>query len=168
MTSSSQHTLQLRWQPHAAGAAVTIVVLMIMPSSSHQQQRMCPASRHIPTPLPRHTSSLLLLPWCRCKDCKTNNCFRNCKARCPQPVPRPPQVNGDRCRRNGRDFGRRVNRAACDTTRLYCNGGVRPQTAMATRTGGIGAVSLQQVGGCRGFMFRDKEPLVAGSLDSVE
>jgi hypothetical protein len=51
-------------------------------------------------------------------------------------------VNGDKCRRDGRDFGRRVNRAACDTTKLYCNGGQKPG-AMAAKS--IGPVSLQQV-----------------------
>jgi hypothetical protein len=118
-------------------------------SGSHQP---CMAPRIAECPRPKHpvTAShhprihpAAAAPPRRCKDCKTNNCFRNCKAKCPAPVPRPPQVNGDRCRRNGRDFGRRVNRLACDTTRLYCNGGQRPA---ATRTFGIGAVTLQQVG----------------------
>jgi hypothetical protein len=39
-------------------------------------------------------------------------------------------------------MGRRVNRAACDTTKLYCNGGQKPG-AMAAKS--IGPVSLQQV-----------------------
>jgi hypothetical protein len=76
-------------------------------------------------------------PCIPCRDCKTNNCFRQCKAECP------PQVNGDECRRLGRQYGRDVAVKACKTTEQFCNGGQTPVGARASRSS-IGRVTLQQ------------------------
>lgn len=77
-------------------------------------------------------------PCIPCRDCRTNNCYRQCKAECPV------KVDGDRCRRLGRDYGRDAAAKACKTTEQFCNGGTQPIAARSARSGGIGRVTLQQ------------------------
>jgi hypothetical protein len=76
-------------------------------------------------------------PCIPCRDCRTNNCFRQCKAECPV------QVNGDECRRLGRQYGRDAAANACRTTEQFCNGGTQPVATRASRSS-IGRVPLQQ------------------------
>ena len=80
---------------------------------------------------------LLLLkpqPYVPAKTFATN--CRFCSAECPV------QVNGDECRRLGRQYGRDTASKACATTEQFCNGGQPPRARMSAA--GIGRVTLDQ------------------------
>ncbi|KIZ01416.1 hypothetical protein MNEG_6545 [Monoraphidium neglectum] len=77
-------------------------------------------------------------PCIECKDCRTNNCWQNCRPSCPRaPVINPNQVivSGDRCKRAGEQSGPNAARSACETTRRYCNGGRQTAFAAPRRVG---------------------------------
>ncbi|GBF91950.1 hypothetical protein Rsub_04674 [Raphidocelis subcapitata] len=97
-------------------------------------------------------------PCIECKDCRTDNCYRNCKNSCPQnngggPIrPSDITVNGDACRNQGNNYGPNAARSACETTRKYCQGG---RSMGAPRMGGVGPTNLAQcaniaMGACQG------------------
>lgn len=98
-------------------------------------------------------------PCIECKDCRTDNCYRNCQNSCPQnngwqgPIrPSDIAVNGDACRNTGTGYGPNAARNACETTRKYCQGG---RSAPAPRRNDIGTVNLAQcaniaMGACQG------------------
>lgn len=75
-------------------------------------------------------------PCIECKDCKTDNCRKQCQAKCPT------LVSGDQCKKDGYAIGKTVGAEACKTTDLYCNGGKPPMTPKGQRS--IGGVTPNQ------------------------
>lgn len=60
-------------------------------------------------------------PCIDCKDCKgSNHCLSVCAKSCAKPQT---IVNGEQCKRYGRDSSQKAAKLACENTLLYCNGG---------------------------------------------
>lgn len=60
-------------------------------------------------------------PCIECKDCKgSNHCLSNCARTCAKPQT---VVNGEQCKRYGKDISHQAAKQACDNAMLYCNGG---------------------------------------------
>ena len=77
-----------------------------------------------------------------CRDCRTTTCYRQCRVQCPVQ-----QVDGDKCRRLGLQYGRDAAAQefaeACQTTEQFCNGGTQTYLASSTSTS-VGRATLQQ------------------------
>lgn len=61
-------------------------------------------------------------PCIECKDCKTNHCYSVCQKSCQS----QPTVDGNACKAYGRQAGDSAASSACQSAKLYCNGGQKP------------------------------------------
>lgn len=81
-----------------------------------------------------------------CRDCSTDHCFSVCQQSCSGNLPPiQPIVDGDSCKAYGSQAGTNAASSACQTAKLYCNGGSQPFGAL-----GAFPVTLSQ---CQNIAF---------------